>query len=332
MKRFLCAILTAAAVLGACAFTACAGGEKSDDKVVLSGITAEQAGTDDRYDYFVVPEPAASAKVKKIESLSFAGSLQELYGGGYPQAVVVAKSEAFTADGAVLSVLRQKLEKAGDWLAAATGADMAACVQAHMTGGAQTSLSAGALSQQAVANCSVSFESATASKSGINAFIAELNALGESSFGACADAFFDGVIGDGASGKTLSVVMPDGATALGLCAAMSEENDFDGKASFTVVDSGTIQTYVTGASPKADVCVLPVNLASKLLGSGEKYKLLGTLTHGNLYLLSKTGKEIKAANIADLKGKKVGVVMLSAVPGLTFKAVLKKAGIEYSVV
>ena len=59
--------------------------------------------------------------------------------------------------------------------------------------------------------------------------------------------------------------------------------------------------------------------------------MLGTVTHGNLYILSaKSDKSITKDNIAELKGKTVGVVNLAAVPGLTFKLILNKYGIEYS--
>ena len=80
---------------------------------------------------------------------------------------------------------------------------------------------------------------------------------------------------------------------------------------------------------KADICVLPVSVAVKLLGNAKNYKLVGTLTHGNLYLLSKNGEQISADNIEKLKGSTVGVVNLAAVPGLTFKVILQSHGIGF---
>ena len=86
-----------------------------------------------------------------------------------------------------------------------------------------------------------------------------------------------------------SVYMPDGAPALSVAQLMAEDNmQFGGEVDYNVVDSSTIQTYVKGNSPEADICILPVNLAAQLLGTGENYKMLGTVTHGNLFLLSKT--------------------------------------------
>ena len=73
-----------------------------------------------------------------------------------------------------------------------------------------------------------------------------------------------------------------------------------------------------------------MNLAAKLLGSGEVYRLLGTVTHGNLFLLSQnTEIEYDKDNLSQLVGKTVGVIQLANVPGLTFKSVLNKYGIPW---
>ena len=84
----------------------------------------------------------------------------------------------------------------------------------------------------------------------------------------------------------------------------------------------------------ADFCILPVNAAAKLLGKGEKYQMLGTVTHGNLFILStgktddfKDGEALKA-----LIGKQVGVVQLPNVPGMVLKMILKKYEIHFLVI
>ena len=118
----------------------------------------------------------------------------------------------------------------------------------------------------------------------------------------------------------IQIYMPDGAPALAMAQLMASESDTE---SYHVVDSSTIQTYVTGENPKADLCILPLNLASKLLGTGETYQMLGTVTHGNLYMLSTdTSIQYTAENLDELIGKTVGVVQLQNVPGLTFKVIL----------
>ena len=132
----------------------------------------------------------------------------------------------------------------------------------------------------------------------------------------------------GEAEKTYSVYAPDGAPALSLASVIAED---DGAFSCHVIDSAAVQTYVTGKQPAADFCVLPVNLASKLLGTGETYQMLGTVTNGNLYFLTTDGEAITGQTLSLLVGKKVGVVQLANVPGLTFEAMLKANSLSYSV-
>lgn len=133
----------------------------------------------------------------------------------------------------------------------------------------------------------------------------------------------------------LKVFAPDGAPALALCNAISkedakEEDSFD----FDVVDASTITAYVTGANPEADIAVLPVNDAAKVLGKGTTYQMLGTVTNGNLYFLS-VGDTKLTADETGLKeallGKKIGVVQLQKVPGLTLRVVLNSYHIDYTI-
>lgn len=133
----------------------------------------------------------------------------------------------------------------------------------------------------------------------------------------------------------VSVYMPDGAPALAMAQLMSEEMQFGGEVDYNVVDSTTIQTYIGGEEPQADVCVLPVNLAAQTMGSGMTYRMLGTVTHGNIYFLSAKHPEtaLSADNLSELLvGKTVGCIQLSNVVGLTLKLVLAKNDIPYAVI
>ena len=82
-------------------------------------------------------------------------------------------------------------------------------------------------------------------------------------------------------------------------------------------------------SKNADMCVLPLTAASKLLGKGADYKMVGVVTHGNLFLISKDGEVVTADTMSALKGKTIGVLKINEVPGLTLKVVLNKFGLEY---
>ncbi len=120
----------------------------------------------------------------------------------------------------------------------------------------------------------------------------------------------------------ITVYMPDGAPALALAGLMAEDKEDDG-VTYNVVPATMIASKVTfeDSAKNADLCVMPVTAASKLLGTGENYVMLGAVTHGNLYLVAKEG-EYNAQNLSSLVGKTVGVLQINEVPGLTFKAVL----------
>lgn len=131
----------------------------------------------------------------------------------------------------------------------------------------------------------------------------------------CADKDFDGQI---------EIYMPDGAPALAFSQLMSENNQLGREVSYHVVDSNSIGAYV--ANGTAEAALLPVNAASKLCGDGKAYKMLSVNTHGNLFVIGKG----EAADISALKGKKIGVVNLPNVPGLTFKAILTDKGVGFT--
>lgn len=157
----------------------------------------------------------------------------------------------------------------------------------------------------------------------LGALLLALSAIG---FAACKD-----VPNEASDYGKISVYMPDGAPALSMAKLMKDNAQFSQTVEYSVVTPSLIQTFVTGESPKADLCVLPVNAASKLLGTGDRYQMLGTVTHGNLFLLAKSGAaEITKGNLSSLVGKTVGIIKLADVPGLTFKLVLNDNDIEYN--
>lgn len=124
----------------------------------------------------------------------------------------------------------------------------------------------------------------------------------------------------------IAVYSPDGAPALALAKVI--KSDFE-NTSVNIVSANKIASCVTGKEKKADICILPINLASKLIYSGEDYKMLGTVTHGNFYFLSTQDILVDSQNLGVLVGKTVGVMQLQNVPGLTFKSVLSANEIDY---
>lgn len=140
----------------------------------------------------------------------------------------------------------------------------------------------------------------------------------------------------GGAQKEVVVYMPDGAPAMGVASLMAGDLETDG-VTYKVVSPTLIASKVSAKdqAANADICALPVTAASKLLGSGEKYRMLGTLTGGNLYILSKdsqTVADFSASGVSDLShlvGKTVGVMKINEVPGLTFKCILENYGLAW---
>lgn len=144
--------------------------------------------------------------------------------------------------------------------------------------------------------------------------------------------FLGGSVACRQADEDLTVYMPDGAPALALAKLMAEDTEQDGVTYRVLSTAGgsanLIASKLTNKDEEknADFCVLPLTAASKLVGSGEKYVMLGTVTHGNLYFLSKREGDFA---LSHLIGKRVGVLQINEVPGLTLKVTLKKAEIPY---
>lgn len=138
---------------------------------------------------------------------------------------------------------------------------------------------------------------------------------------------------DTGSGEfSYTVAMPDGAPALAAARLMVEDMQFGVEVNYTVVNSNAITQQVSGGV--ADICILPVNAAVQLAGSGETYSLLGTVTHGNLYMLSAKhpDEQITVSNLDTLVGKTVGCIQLSSFVGNVFKIIFEDNDIPYTVV
>ena len=138
---------------------------------------------------------------------------------------------------------------------------------------------------------------------------------------------------DTGSGEfSYTVAMPDGAPALAAARLMVEDMQFGVEVNYTVVNSNAITQQVSGGV--ADICILPVNAAVQVAGSGETYSLLGTVTHGNLYMLSAKhpDEQITVSNLKSLVGKTVGCIQLSSFVGNVFKIIFEDNDIPYTVV
>jgi hypothetical protein len=331
LKSMLCACVC---VFSGLSFAACSPAAQGED-VQLQSVQATDVGSLNDVDYYVVPEPAASLRASTM-GLNIVGSLQELYGtnNGYPQAVIVAKKSLLTSNSQLVSNFINAVVANSTWLTAESTSTqtIVSAISSHLPSGTTASLNAKNLTKTVIQNCGINFVDAQTDKSRITTYISSLQQINDTAVGQMADDFFYTAPQtlQSASNTTVSVYMPDGAPALALAQLMAEEMQFGATVSYHVVTSESIAATVTGNNPQADICVLPSNLASKLLGTGATYQLLGTVTNGNLFLLSKSEETITRTNLSVLQGKTVGVVNLAAVPGLTFKLILKNNNLTYA--
>ena len=81
---------------------------------------------------------------------------------------------------------------------------------------------------------------------------------------------------DNTENVSISIVAPDGAPALSLAKLMNDDNQFGAKVTYKVVNASDITKHIAGAGEKADVALVPVNAASKILASGNEYKGVAT--------------------------------------------------------
>lgn len=335
MKKIIKFLVSAVcAAVTAVSFSACAGGETSPEKVSLLGIDKTAVGVLPDVEYYVAAEPDATARATAV-GLKFSGDLQQLYGedGGYPQAVIVAKNELVESNPAFLSAFLEEVEANEDWLKTASAQTIIDAVAAHLPEDKTPTFNAKNLTSQVISNCGIHLVYAADDKERVTSFLDEMAEVEPSMVGEVSESFFCTSLGTASTSSTVSVYAPDGAPALALAKLMSEENTFSQTAlTYNIVEAEKIVALVSGENPVADICILPVNAASKLLGSGQKYKMLGTVTNGNLYILSKDGEHLTAENLSVLKGKTVGVINLANVPGLTLKIVLNKYDIPYETV
>lgn len=166
--------------------------EKTSENVLLvgadAGNTAAQKVKTGLADFAVVPEPAATNLSSKL-GLTVALSMQELWGeDGYPQAVLVVKKE-LAEDTKFIKNLLDALGESAEWVTT-HGTEAVAAIAAHFEEGKATTLNAAALSSTAITNSNVKVVKAKEMKSAVKDYMSKINAVGASSFGEPADAFF----------------------------------------------------------------------------------------------------------------------------------------------
>ena len=155
----------------------------------------EVTGVGSDFDYFVIPEPAASTRLGNANlSLKLAGSLQELYGGanGYPQAVLVAKNSLIESEPEFISDFIAAVAASSQWLLKdeVTSETILNAIRSHYPDPENTAPAFNNLSKSVIANCAVNFTAAADCKAEVKTFLTKLKAVNPDFAAEVADNFF----------------------------------------------------------------------------------------------------------------------------------------------
>lgn len=340
MKKFFALVLSVLLICSsACVFGCSKDASKASGEVSLKYLAPQaimQGLKDGTLDYGLIAEPAAT-KLMGTDEWEIM-DVQKLYNSetkGYPQAVFMAKNEVLEAYPQLITAIQTKFSENVGW-AKENKATAVSAVQSVAEGLTTSLAPAAKLTDEAMDRCKIEWQSAQDAKASVNGYIADIRqisvGLGISSAKEVGDEFFynhSSSVGQAMENKTFNFVVPDGAPALAIAKFISDSENFVDGATFNykVVSADAIAGYMNGSSGlTADFMILPINAATinyKNLDE-QKYTMVSVITHGNLYLISKT------QSVTGLVGKKVGVMGgENKVPDLTLKVILKKNGLKY---
>ena len=123
-----------------------------------------------------------------------------------------------------------------------------------------------------------------------------------------------------------TIVSPDGAPAIALATFAKNEKVSD---TLTIKPSIVASTLIKSEAIKSDFAIVPANMAAILFNAGEKYKLVSTVTNGNMFILAKEAEE--NFTLENMKGKMLYTIGQGSVPALILLSILQKNNIEYVV-
>ncbi len=137
---------------------------------------------------------------------------------------------------------------------------------------------------------------------------------------------FFGCFGCEKKEETLRFSAPEGTPALCMLRLPAVNGTIGDKTmEYAVVNPSNIAAEMT--SQKSDVIIMPVNAGAKLITQGAPYKMVGIAVYGSLYMVGRTQNGGKIA-IKDIVGKEIACIGQTGVPGLVFRYVMGKNGIN----
>ena len=276
----------------------------------------------------LIPEPAATNLSNRLSAQGktlYRLSLQELYDStarSYPQAVIMVKNSLLATYPDIVTAIENGVNDSAEWLK--TAENIPAAVNAIKGVYEQSTLSA-AMSVSSIEGCNIYWQSATDAKTSVDKYIGEIRGIDESSANEVSSAFyFDAAAVSGDfSGEKLTFATPDGAPALGISKLIADGSllGTGRNVEYKVVAASDIATEI--ATGRADIVIVPVNLATKKYQSGTGYSMVAVLTHGNFYIVS-----TEELSVNDLKDKTIAVPQRGKVPDWTLKLALNGNGFK----
>lgn len=293
-------------------------------RYVADGTAAATLLADGQVDFMVVGEPAASAQTKRL-SLNAEMNMQSAYkdasgATNYPQAGIFVQS-ALAGDEEFLNALFEELAANKVWIAQN---------KANVTTEAKKVYESANFPAIAIDRCAVNGEKLTEqSKNDVLAFLANVmpsddkgNAI---EWSAKKSQLFDISASEKTSNK-IRFSAPEGTPALAMLTLASNQKQIGAhEVEYAVVNPANIASEM--ATKKSQVVIMPVNAGAKLISNGADYKLVSIAVDGSLYMVGNTEKGGQIT-FDDIVGKKIACIGQTGVPGLIFRYVMQKNGIE----
>ena len=334
MKKLLTGILSVVLTFTFLFATACSKEKSQSVNIKYADASTIMASlVNDTLDYGLLPEPAAT-KLERVVGKDYSWErldLQKLYNsetGAYPQAVLMVKNSVLESYPNVVEKIKTETANVVNYAKENT----ASVVSAIETKYSSTSLKPAVhLTASAIDNCKIYWQDANISKNYVNDYIEDILSveigLDITPAKRVGDNFFFTSITASAdySDKEFTFTVPDGAPALAISNLIATNNNLGAKAiDYNVVNAENINGYINGTFGYSDFVIMPLNAAT--LSYNNNYTMVSVITHGNLYLMSKT------QHVNGLVDKTVGVIGQGKVPDLTLKCVLNKAKLNVKVV
>ena len=181
MKKLMAVLLAAFALFS---LTACA--EKVEkDKVTIkyyadasAMLPAMKTG---QLKTGLLPEPAATKITTMNGDISMKIDIQQVYGGDYPQAVLVAKKSVVENDPAFLEALMTAIEENSEWIVAndENAASAVDAINSALAEGVTPSLDKQAITKSVVENCNIYLEKSADARISVNEYLAAIRTVDE---------------------------------------------------------------------------------------------------------------------------------------------------------